>query len=108
MGKKQPHPPAPKIMKVCLWLRVENYNKYIRGKTKVRDEIERWVLAPYQMEKHSPDGWEYDLSIPYQTDEELDAIIYDDIIGEADRIADSRNCFIEADVSAVDDPDRQW
>jgi hypothetical protein len=95
-------------MKVCLWLRVENNNKHIRGKTKARDEIERWVLARYQMEKHRPDGWEYDLSISYQTDEELDAIIYDDILREADRIADSRYCFIEADVSAMDDPDRQW
>ncbi len=31
-------------MKVCLWLRVENNNKHIRGKTKARNEI------------HSPDG----------------------------------------------------
>ena len=41
------------------------------------------------MTKDQPDGWEYKLSIPYQTDEELDAIIYDDILGEADRIADN-------------------
>jgi hypothetical protein len=38
------------------------------------------------MTKDRPDGREYELSIPYQTDEELDAIIYEDIIGEADRI----------------------
>jgi hypothetical protein len=59
-----------------LWLRVENNNKQIRGKTKVRDEIEQWVLSRYQMTKDRPDGWEYELSSPYQTDEELDAIIY--------------------------------
>ena len=37
---KQPEPAPSKVMKVNLWLRVENNNKYIRGKTKVRDEIE--------------------------------------------------------------------
>jgi len=105
---KQPQPAPSKVMKVSLWLRVENNNKHIRGKTKVRDQIEQWLLSRYQMTKDRPDGWEYELSIPYQTDEELDAIIYDDIIGEADRIADSRHCFIEADVSAIDDPDRSW
>jgi len=52
-----------------------------------------------------PNGY---LSIPYQTDEELDAIIYDDILAEAERIADRRHCFIEADVTAIDDPDRSW
>jgi hypothetical protein len=108
MGKKRSEPTATKVIKVCLWLRVENNNKYIRGKKKAREEIERWVLARYQMEKHRSDGWEYDLSIPYQTDEELDAIIYDDILREADRIAEGRHYFIEADVSAVDDPDRRW
>ena len=40
--------------------------------------------------------------------EELDRIIYDDILGEAHRIADLRNGFVEADVVAVDDPDRSW
>jgi hypothetical protein len=97
-----------KIMKVGLWLRVENNNKHIRGKTRARDEIERWVLSRFGMRKDRPDGWEYELSISYQSDEELDAIIYDDILAEADRIADSRHCFIEADVCSIDDPDRRW
>ncbi|MGO9466067.1 MAG: hypothetical protein ACLQVF_18145 [Isosphaeraceae bacterium] len=105
---KQPQPAPSKVMKVNLWLRVENNNKHIRGKTKARDQIEQWVLSHYQMTKARPDDWEYQLSIPYQTDEELDAIIYDDILAEAERIADSRHCFIEANVSAIDDPDRSW
>ena len=105
---KQPQPAPSKVMKVNLWLRVENNNKYIRGKTKARNEIEQWVLSRYQMTKDRPDGCEYELAIPYQTDAELDAIIYDDILAEAERIADGRHCFIEADVSAIDDPDRSW
>ena len=60
------------------------------------------------MEKLEEDGWEYELSIPYQTDEELDAIISDEILGEAERIAEHRHCFTEADVPLVDDPDRSW
>ena len=33
---------------------------------------------------------------------------YNDILAEADRIADLRNGFIKADVVAVDDPNRSW
>jgi hypothetical protein len=93
-------------MKVNLWLRVENNNKFIRGKKKVRQEIEDRVLSRYQMKKDRPDGWEYEISIPYETDKDLDAAIYDDILYEANWIAESRYCFIEADVTAADDPDR--
>jgi hypothetical protein len=108
MNREPSQPDAIKIMKVTLWLRVENNNKHIRGKTRARDEIERLVLSRFRMTKDRPDGWEYELSISYQSDEELDAIIYDDILADADRIADSRHCFIEADVSSIDDPDRRW
>jgi predicted nuclease of restriction endonuclease-like (RecB) superfamily len=106
---KQPLPPAPpKVMKVNLRLRVENNNKHIRGKKRARQEIEDRVLSRFQVTKGRPDGSEYQLSIPYETDKGLDETIYDDILAEAERIADSRHCFIEADVSAVDDPDRSW
>jgi hypothetical protein len=105
---KQPEPAPSKVMKVNLWLSVENNNSHVRGKTKARAEIERRVLSQYQMTKDRHGGWEYELSIPYQTDEELDAIINDDILAEAERIADGRHCFIEANVTAKDDPDRSW
>jgi hypothetical protein len=48
---KQPPSPPSEVMKVNLWLRVENNNKYIRGKKKVRQEIEDRVLSRYQMKK---------------------------------------------------------
>lgn len=98
----------PRVMKVSLWLRVESNNKYVRGKKKAREEIEQVVLSRYGMEKPEANGWEYELSIPYQTDKELDAIISDEILGEAERIAERRLCFTEADVTSVDDPDRSW
>ncbi len=87
---------------------VENNNKFIRRKKKLREEIERWVLSRYQMKKPRPDGCEYELSIPYETDKDLDEAIYDDILYEANSIAEDRYCFIEANITAADDPDRSW
>jgi len=60
------------------------------------------------MEKPETAGWEYLLSIPYTTDEELDRIIYDEIWREADQIVDSRHCFTEGDMTALAQPDRHW
>ena len=96
-----------KTIKVELYLRVENNNKYIRGKQKVRDEIEQYILSQYAMEKH-PNGVDYTLTIPYETDEQLEQTIYRDILQEADGTADARHCFIEADVRALDDSGRHW
>src|SRR5207248_2773903 len=41
-----------KTIKVELYLRVENNSKFVRGKGKVRDEIEHYILRQYAMEKH--------------------------------------------------------
>jgi len=97
-----------KVMKVELYLTVENNSKFVRGKNKSREEIEDWVLSRYGMEKPHKDSHRYMLTIPYQTDEELDRIIYEDILAEAHRIADVRNGFVEADVISLDDPERSW
>lgn len=96
-----------KTIKVELYLRVENNSKFVRGKGKVRDEIERYILHQYAMEKH-PNGVDYTLTIPYETDEQLEQIIYRDILQEAASTADTRYCFIEADVRALDDSGRHW
>jgi DNA invertase Pin-like site-specific DNA recombinase len=97
-----------KVMKVELYLTVENNSKFVRGKHKSREDIEWEILSRYQMEKPHKDSHRYILTIPYQTDEELDRIIYEDILGEAHRIADLRNGFVEADVVSLDDPERSW
>ena len=98
----------PKVMRVELSLTVENNSKFVRGKNKSREEIEDWVLSRYGMEKPHKDSHRYILTIPYQTDEELDRIIYEDILAEAHRIADNRHGFVEADVLSLDDPERSW
>jgi DNA invertase Pin-like site-specific DNA recombinase len=106
--KDNPPTPQPKVMKVRLWLRVENNSKFVRGKGKVREEIERHVLSRFAMEKADKKGWEYRLSIPYTSDEELDRTIHEEIYTEAERCADFRHCFIEADMSSLDDPEKSW
>ena len=87
---------------------MENNSKFVHGKGKAREEIEQDVLSRFAMEKPDKKDWGYVLSIPYTTDEELDRIIYEEILAEAERTADLRHCFIEADVFSVDDPERSW
>ena len=94
-------------MRVGVYLLVENNSKFVRGKKKAREDIERYVLSAYGMKKTTKDRWDYVLTIPYDTDTELDRII-DEIIMGADREADSRHCFIEIDVVSLDDPERMW
>ena len=104
----KPTEPQPKVMKAKLWLRVENNNKYVRGRSRARDEIERQVLGQFGMEKPFKDGDEYILSIPYTTDEGLERTIYDDIYAEAENIADYRKCFTEGDMVSLEDPEKSW
>ncbi len=70
--------------------------------------VDAYRTFTHECAQYSKDGWEYILTIPYETDEELDRIIYDDILWEATRIADLRNGFIEANVVSLDDPERSW
>ena len=100
--------PVTRIMKVELCLQVENNSKFVRGKGKVRDEIEQFILSQFAMEKLDKHNSRYILSIPYTSDEELDSIIYDEILAEAEHTADMRNCFIEVDIISMDDPERSW
>jgi DNA invertase Pin-like site-specific DNA recombinase len=65
--------PITKVMKVELCLQVENNSKFVRGKGKVRNEIEQFILSQFAMEKLN--NGRYILSIPYASDEELDGII---------------------------------
>lgn len=51
---------------------------------------------------------DYLLSIPYETEEELDHIIYADILREAYETAGLRHGFIEYDMWEVDNPERRW
>jgi probable addiction module antidote protein len=101
-------PPKKHSIKVELWLMIERNSKFVRSKKSAREDIELYVLRRYNMKKRWPDGNEYELTILYDTDEELDNIIYRDIIQAASFQADMRNCFIETDVRALDGSERSW
>ncbi len=103
----EPEPDTARRIDVELWLRVENNSKFVRGKTKARAWIEDTVLRPYAMRKPYVDRSEYILTLTYDADADLDATI-DDILREANRIADLHHCFTEADVRALDGSDRYW
>lgn len=98
--------PTQKAINVELWLEVENNSKYVRGKKRVREEIERFILSRYNMKKPIKNGSDYELTIPYENDKDLDQTIYE-MLSEMDSMADLRNCFIETDVRDMDD-DRSW
>jgi hypothetical protein len=89
---------------VKLWLRVENNNKYVRGKKRAREDIEVMVLRPYFMEKLNER--EYELTISYKDDADLDKQIHDMLI-ECEHFADLRNCFTEGDCTEIG-TDRSW
>jgi hypothetical protein len=95
-----------KTIKLELWLRVENNNKFIRRKKKVRERIEFWCLSQYNYHKPKQDGWDYELTIPYETEEELECKI-DELYREMSDIADTDYCFIEVDLIEVG-TDRSW
>ncbi|MCC2695329.1 hypothetical protein [Nodularia sp. LEGE 04288] len=91
---------------IRLWLRVENNNKFIRRKKKVREHIERFCLAFYNAQKTTPNGCEYMISIPYESDEDLEKQVYD-LFREMDSHADMDYCFIEVDAHEIG-TDRSW
>jgi DNA invertase Pin-like site-specific DNA recombinase len=94
-GQVIPKPKAkPKTAIVTLWLRVENNSKFVRGKTRVRDNIEKYHLSDHGMKKIA--NWEYELTFTYKNVKDLQNQI-DDLHQELHNEADLRNCFIEAD-----------
>lgn len=105
--RKSTPPPQPKTLKVALHLVVYNNSKFVRGKKRSLEETEQFVLAPNSMRKPDPKGYDYELTIPYENDKDLDDTVYG-ILQEASNIADMRNGFIEADVIAQDGSDRYW
>ena len=104
---KEAHPDE-KTIRLELYLRVENNNKFVRGKTRSRERIENYLRSNFNMEKPDEDRPIYLLSVNYDADDDLENIIYRDILGQAESIADLRNGFIEADVREIGGLERSW
>ena len=80
---------------------MENNNKFVRGKKKALEEIERYCLAEYEAEKVKNKDHEYTLTLEYETDNELEEIIYD-LYRDMESYADARHCFTDAQISTLD------
>ena len=93
-----------KTATILLWLRVENNSKFVRGKKRAKENIVRYPLKEYAA-KLRPSG-EYELKIPYRTDEDVDKTM-DDLLSEIAREADLRHCFSESDAH-LEGSDRSW
>ena len=87
-----------------LCLRIEYNSKWVRGKKRSVEDIERYCLEEFNA-RQTPNG-EYELQVPYSSDEELDETMYDLLSDIADQ-ADDRHCFSESDARMVG-TDRQW
>lgn len=93
---EQPKATELKTTQIRLWLQVENNNKFVRGKTKSREEIDRLCLAQYNAKRLSSDGNEYDLTFRHKDEKDLKNQINRLAIDMA-CIADARNGFTECD-----------
>ena len=87
-----------KTATVLLWLRVENNSKFVRGKKRARENIERYLLKEYAA-KLRPSG-QYELKVLYRTDEDLDKTM-DELLRQIAFEADLRNCFSELTPSSM-------
>ena len=93
----------PKVATIRLWLRIENNNKFVRGRKRALENVER-ILATYDA-RELPRG-DYELKVPYVTDKELDRRM-DDLLREIAMEVDARNCFMEWD-ARMEGSDRCW
>ncbi len=96
-----------RTIKLYLWLSVENNNKFVRGRKKAIEEIEMFCLSQYNMKKNAVNSCEYELTVPYETDKELDETIYE-LLSEIESTANHRNCFTELDTYEIGNPERSW
>jgi integrase/recombinase XerD len=94
---RQPFANAQSEAKVNLWLRVENNSTLVRGKTKVRREIEHRILSRYQVHKPMKSGWDYELIIPYEDEADLERTIAE-LTWEMEFAADLDQCLIEVQI----------
>ncbi|MBK3311723.1 MULTISPECIES: recombinase family protein [Bacillales] len=93
-----------KTAEIRMWLRVENNSKFVRGKSKVRKEVEQYLRYYFNMEVNS--SGEYVFYVPYKDIDDLTKQV-EDIICEIANDAYRRNCFIEANTSC-DELDLYW
>ncbi|PRD63849.1 recombinase family protein [Malikia granosa] len=94
----------PRLATIRLTLRIENNSKFVRGKKRSREDIERYCLAEYDA-KRLPSG-DYELKVPYGSDDDLDQRM-NELLGDIASQADDRHCFSESE-ACMEGTDRCW
>lgn len=97
-------PAIERVATVTLRLAVEHNSKFVRGRKRAKENIERYCLEPYGMKRL--ESGNYELVIPYRSDDELNKTVHD-LLTEISQQADMRNCFIEAD-AWEEGTERRW
>ncbi len=95
---------AMKTTTLRLWLRVEHNSKFVRGKTRARQDIEDYHLRQYRMQKLN--DCEYELTFSYQDDADPNQQVYR-LLQDVANEAELRHCFTEADVQEKG-TERSW
>ena len=93
-----------KIATILLTLRIENNSKFVRGKKRTIEHVENLYLERYNA-KRRPSG-DYELKIPYDTDEDLDEVVHE-LLSDIACDADDRHCFSESE-ARMKDTERYW
>ncbi|WP_291634339.1 recombinase family protein [Clostridium sp.] len=89
------NPSNEKTAQILMSIRVENNNKFVRGKKKARENIEKY-LDYYNMKKTSPKDDEYIIFVKYKNIDDLKNTVYE-IFHELENEADLKNCFTEGE-----------
>lgn len=91
------NPSNEKTAQILMNLRVENNNKFVRGKKKARENIEKY-LDYYDMQKSPSTNDDYIIFVKYKDIDALKNDVYE-ILRELENEADLKNCFTEGEAS---------
>jgi hypothetical protein len=101
---RRPKAAMPKAATILLSLRTKNISKFVCGEKRATEDIERYCLEEFNARRLP--GGEYELTVPYSRDEDLDQTM-EELLGDIASQADDRNCFSESDAH-LSDADRHW
>jgi len=95
-----------KTITLKLHLFIDNNSKFVRGQSRAIDDIESYILSAYDAKKRSEDRCEYEFSLSYKDDQDLEKKVYD-LMGMIHSEADIRNCYVESSISTLDG-EKSW
>jgi DNA invertase Pin-like site-specific DNA recombinase len=93
-----------RVATIRLTLRIENNNKFVRGKKRALENVERYCLEAFDAKRLA--NGEYDLKVPYSSEKNLDKQM-NDLLGDIASEADDRHCFSESE-ARMEGTDRSW